>query len=447
MSDRRSLSTDTLEELARNLAYILPYEDSELITPPTLRGDENRSRTNNGPTRVSYNNSDQRLSVYVYDAQQQKNVSGLSFKLKRRPDSNDMKLCKDFMRVFGADIESAPSLKEDKELWASLQQTRFTRVIGRFAAFATERFLRWIRVVENAMALRYEGRAFSACIFMTKQMNWVESSPLISFSRLASPIRFEDAILQQKWIRAFLRDPMLGLVGVSLSGSIVGIASFKAATQEGRAFAPHSNLIPVSSAIVPGTTAFVVSEAGDLYVIFPNGATFVKSQGRWRYVNYLALLQLFDGLLAKEIAVSLVRIILDLSYDRLGGLIVILDDPQRISTLVPDHNGSNRPNKPLRELAAQLRISDTAERRILTSGTTVDGAIVLTKEGRVLDVACMVGEPALADCQAAGKPNLQRYSGARSTAAWNASILGTAIKVSEDGPITVFRSGDVIFEL
>jgi hypothetical protein len=36
---------------------------------------------------------------------------------------------------------------------------------------------------------------------------------------------------------------------------------------------------------------------------------------------------------------------------------------------------------------------------------------------------------------------LKRFSGARSTAAWNASLYGIAIKVSEDGPINIYRYG------
>ncbi|MFX6040517.1 hypothetical protein ABTE96_21345, partial [Acinetobacter baumannii] len=85
----------------------------------------------------------------------------------------DLKFCKDYMRVFNSDITTAPHIPETNELWIALQQTRFARSIGRFSPFSTENFMNWLRVVESAGSLRYEGHPFSACILMTKQMQWI----------------------------------------------------------------------------------------------------------------------------------------------------------------------------------------------------------------------------------------------------------------------------------
>jgi hypothetical protein len=66
------------------------------------------------------------------------------------------------------------------------------------------------------------------------------------------------------------------------------------------------------------------------------------------------------------------------------------------------------------------------------------------QEGHVMDAACMVGEPdshALAVAEQAG---LKRFEGARTTAAWNASVFGGAIKVSEDGLISLFVRGKLV---
>ena len=59
----------------------------------------------------------------------------------------------------------------------------------------------------------------------------------------------------------------------------------------------------------------------------------------------------------------------------------------------------------------------------------------------------MIGEPTTPECVAAGQNAMQRFPGARTTAAWNASIFGVAIKISEDGPISIFERGEVILQL
>lgn len=152
-------------------------------------------------------------------------------------------------------------------------------------------------------------------------------------------------------------------------------------------------------------------------------------------------------MLPKEISAGLVRIILDLSFERRGGLIVILRDEKTIGKVVPDHVVEGRVNQSLRNFSRKLIITDSADRRIIRGGAAIDGAIILSRSGRVLDSACMIGEPSAADCASVGKKTLQRFAGARTTAAWNASIFGVAIKISEDGPITIFESGDVILQL
>jgi DNA integrity scanning protein DisA with diadenylate cyclase activity len=59
----------------------------------------------------------------------------------------------------------------------------------------------------------------------------------------------------------------------------------------------------------------------------------------------------------------------------------------------------------------------------------------------------MIGQPTDTKLKQAGLAKLERFSGARSTAAWNASIYGIAIKVSEDGPISIFRQGKLIAQI
>jgi hypothetical protein len=390
----RARSSDTLEELARNLTAVIPYDQCSVLSAQEVAEYDHEQRANqNDPLRVSSDPSEPRIAVFIQDPAEDGPAAGLSLKLKRRPSEIDLKFCKDFIRAFNSDLKVAPSAIKDREVWASLQQSRFARSIGRFSPLPTENFIRWLRVVENAGSLRYEGSIFSANIFMTKQLKWVEQSRKMSFVRFSNVMRFEDAILREKWVRALLRDPLIGLVGLSVSSRIVGAATFKGVSQEGVAFAPSTSVIPISSAIVPGTMAFINSPRGDLYLLFPNGATFMKAQGRWRYLNYSPFIELIGQLLPQDLVAGLTRIVLDLSYERRGGLIVIVDDAKMVSKLVPDHLKVGRANQPLREFANKLNILEDGHIRLVRGAAAIDGAIIVAKDGRILDVASMIGEP------------------------------------------------------
>ena len=58
----------------------------------------------------------------------------------------------------------------------------------------------------------------------------------------------------------------------------------------------------------------------------------------------------------------------------------------------------------------------------------------------------MISDPTPIALSLAGLTDKARFPGARSTAAWNASVYGISIKISEDGPITVYRKGKRILQ-
>jgi hypothetical protein len=339
------------------------------------------------------------------------------------PDENDLKFARSYGRVFNEDLRTASDVKKQGELWATLQQTRFSRAIARFSNFTTENFMRWIRSVENASSLRYEGHPFAASILMTKQMQWVEAAPAVTLARFSSPLRFERAVLQEKWLRSLVSNPELVLLGYSVSGRIVGLLTFTGLLGSEVVLPPHSKLAAAASTVVPGTMLFITATTGDTYVLFPKGSMFLKHQGRWKYINhkwlYNSISNAVDAKIVKAIIVK----------------------------SIPDHKSPNRPNRELRQFVRGLSVVNPANWQIIRAVATIDGAIVLSKSAKVLDAACMVGDPSREDRERVGQPELYRFPGARSTAAWNISIFGLAIKVSEDGPITVFRYGVTVLEI
>ncbi len=369
----------------------------------------------------------------------------VSLKPVKPPHALDMKFANAYVRVFNEDVRATPLLLRHQELWETLALSRLPRTIARLTAFSTMPFLSWLTAMEAATHLRYEGAPFRPVVLMSKQHEWISEPAGDGYVAFKSPIGFARALLEEKWIRAISESSHVGLHGLGHSGDIVGVVSlrFDAGTSMAEVVLP-TELQPIASLVRPGTMAFVSASNGDLYVVLPSGAVFVKSQGRWQYQNFAAFQTLLAEYVSPEFAKPILRLMLDLSYSRSGALFSIPANSSEVDELVPDHKHSQRANLALRASVTGLSIHSPEHRRILLAAAAVDGALVISSSGTVLDVACMIGDPGEAALQRAGYSQLSRFPGARSTAAWNSSIFGLGIKVSEDGPISVFSSGQLV---
>jgi DNA integrity scanning protein DisA with diadenylate cyclase activity len=435
------------EELERALNSMFPNRGIERLTKKESARVWAHAHTGSRPKRVVWDSVNSMLVFFLVSAPEPVPVVAFGLKAFQEPDGNDLKFARTYARVFNEDLVTAREVRSQDELWSSLQQARFSRAIGRFSPFTTENFMRWLRTVENASSLRYEGRPFAASILMTKQIEWVETAEGASFVQFSQPLRFEWAILQEKWIRSLIGRSGLALVGLSVAGRIVGLITITGLNGKGQLIAPHSDLDPIVSNVVPGTMLFIAARTGDTYVLLPQGAVFLKHQGRWQYLNYKWLQRAMASLARETTVNAVMRIILDLSFDRTGGLIVVLDNENDICKTIPDHNSPDRSNRELRSFVRGLEIANKSHRTIIRAAVSIDGATILSRSGQVLDAACMVGDPSPEDRHHVGQSGLRRFAGARSTAAWNSSIYGISVKVSEDGPITVFQNGNIVLEM
>lgn len=373
---------------------------------------------------------------------------GVSLDLRLQPQDNDIRLARATVRIFLSDLRAAPLQKFHDELWDTLKVSRAARIIARLSAFSTGSVLHWITTMETASSLKYEGESFQSIVLMSKQPEWITSAPGAEYIPLRRPLKFRRAVLEEKWIRALMRSSSVALHGVSFSGDIVGAVAISRGKIGGKkkVISP-SGLVDVTSLVRNGTMAFVSAPNSDLYVVLPSDMVFGKTQGRWHYFNFSGFRALLLRHMPDTLADALLALLLDLSYSRTGALLCVPDSTASLSKLVPDHSVKLRPNVDLRLAAANLRIDAPTHRTFLMAAAGIDGAIVISREGVVLDVACMVGEPTDVELSSLKIRALQRFPGARSTAAWNASIWGIAIKVSEDGPITAFYKGVLIGQL
>jgi hypothetical protein len=374
-------------------------------------------------------------------------VYGFTMSMNRPYDIHERRFARFYARVFNDDLKTAPMWGPDEELWLSLQQTRHSRTIGRFSPFHTPIFVKWLRTFENAQSLRYEGNQFTIQLVLTKQVEWIRNNKAAEFVKFPQAMTLAAALFKEKWTRALAAEGDVALVGLGHDKGIIGVmCPDLQPSGPSTITAPHSDLSGLCNALVKGTMAFVASTKGDLHVIFPNGATFIKSQGQWALFNLHSLERALLADLPENVARSVARLTFDLSYEGRGALFCFLSDASKIGEIVPDHSSKDRSNRPLRLTSRKLDVSQVGHRKILKRVATIDGAIVFDLKGRVLDSACMISDPSGTALSAVGQAEKVRFPGARSTAAWNASIYGISVKVSEDGPITVYRKGQRILQ-
>jgi hypothetical protein len=383
--------------------------------------------------------------AFLFNSDENEPIAGVSVTPLQQPQENDIRFVQILCRVFNEDLRTAPDVRTQQELWEVLAASRFARAIGRFSAFSTLPFMRWLRTIESASHLRYEGSGFSASIFMTKQREWIAGA-VRTFVPFSNPLDFEEALLREKWIRSLAGDLDLGLVGLGHAGSIIGAITIPRRRAQ-TVTPPTSALSGAVSLVRPGTMAFICAANGDVYVVLPNGGTFLRTQGQWQYLNYSSFSRLLEQHLPKTTVRALIPMLLDLSFQRKGALLCFVDDDEAIPQIVPDHHIRTRTNSALRQAVKNLNLKKATQQPILLSAAGIDGAMIFSRDGCVLDSACLVGDPGKTALARSGNEQLIRLPGARSTAAWNASIFGLSVKVSEDGPVTVYKAGRLIGQM
>jgi len=136
-----------------------------------------------------------------------------------------------------------------------------------------------------------------------------------------------------------------------------------------------------------------------------------------------------DSMCAKK----LLSLIEHLSSSRKGSLFVILDNPENLAELVEEKKDLVNSR-----LQGKINIQDSPM-EIIKNISTIDGAVILSKDGEVL----VSGAHICPHSSLAG----QSFEGTRTAAALSASHFGYVIKVSHDGDITTYSKGHIMLHI
>jgi len=220
-------------------------------------------------------------------------------------------------------------------------------------------------------------------------------------------------------------------------------------------------LCPDKIVDVPGATAYqaharatleqrsvcvVLSPSRDIKVFAEGAEVFSFHSAAWHLLDLRAKYELWAEAVGNpSLALRLFQLALDLADAREGALFAVLRDPaEAVPQLVApadrldipfqtDLPGSGTVSR--REVLHLLegRTVTDLDLSVLSTLASLDGAIVVDREGRLLAAGAILRHPPSEQLENGGI-----VEGARTTAAMAASKFGPVLKVSEDGEITFF---------
>lgn len=183
--------------------------------------------------------------------------------------------------------------------------------------------------------------------------------------------------------------------------------------------------------------AIFVNEVSEVEVVLDGGRLLVWRKGVWGVYDPDIFRAFFAGKLEKPSINSLVGSIYALSKARHGTVVLVAADGTDLGALRKGSVGGR--GSLSRALVEHVRgrklgaLERTGElRRILSS----DGLTVINRKGELLDTGVIVDTS-----QVKGLVT----GGGRTTAASAASHFGQVIKVSEDGPVELYRAGKRVY--
>jgi hypothetical protein len=201
-----------------------------------------------------------------------------------------------------------------------------------------------------------------------------------------------------------------------------------------------TNHIPFRTALqVTESQSFciIANENSETDVMYGSGDFFRWRKGSWTLIEFSRLISLFrECLLSGDTARLLAEVVLRTSASRHGALILLLMPDCEAPSFVR-HIDNTEVGKVLRAKLLNLRVEDAYQTGVFYSALTSDGLTVIDQEGIVRDSGALIDLRGVTS----------GIGGGRTAAAESASNYGIAVKISEDGPIHIWRSGKLILQL
>ena len=202
-----------------------------------------------------------------------------------------------------------------------------------------------------------------------------------------------------------------------------------------------------------GHICMVLTPNGEIKVMAHGTQIFNFLGGRWRLTDCVQKFDLWrENIGNAALAERLFSAALNLAEDRRGGLFVVLDDPKLARHFVPMGELLDTPLMPkvdpqeygtkdqIHYLLRHKQILGMAP-ALLETIARMDGSLVMDRDSNLLAFGAI-----LRNTRMAGADD-QILEGGRTTAAVGASRFGSVLKISEDGLVSHYKDGALVWEI
>jgi hypothetical protein len=209
-----------------------------------------------------------------------------------------------------------------------------------------------------------------------------------------------------------------------------------------RVLGPLAQISTLNYAFNRGAVTVILTRHGEVLVSMGGRICFSWDAASWRLYPAKRLADELDIQLAsictgkgkglaKHLARHITTIALTLRDDRLGALFVVLSSEEMIQRLIRNRQEDASPVETLYSRLFVGRPLCKLSQQLVCNAAALDGAIVIDGNGIVRGIGCIFET---AQVQTAAE-------GARTRAALFASKDGVALKISQDGEISLFANG------
>jgi hypothetical protein len=202
-----------------------------------------------------------------------------------------------------------------------------------------------------------------------------------------------------------------------------------------------------------GHICMVLTPNGEIKVMAHGTQVFNFLGGRWRLTDCVYKFDLWREHVGNPaLAERLFSAALNLAEDRRGGLFVVLDDPKLAQNFVPIGELLDTPQAPkadsqdfgtkdqIHYLLRHKQILGMAP-ALLETIARMDGSLVMDRDSNLLAFGAILRNTGMVG------GDDQILEGGRTTAAVGASRFGNVLKISEDGLVSHYRDGALVWEM
>jgi DNA integrity scanning protein DisA with diadenylate cyclase activity len=302
-----------------------------------------------------------------------------------------------------------------------------------------------IEVLRLVGVTSYENRKVTTGVLLRISGDVGRSREIVE--REPQPVRFDPLLATIKSLPRWC-DGLRTVALVDRSGFFSAVADIRDETADAPplVYPSADRYEPHARATLDGRRiGLALTPNGEIKVFASGVQTFAFVGGRWRLTDLAEKYAALERAIEPRLARRLFTAALNLAEHRHGALFVVLPSGADARILSATDqlavDGTSRDSGALSKQDLHYLLTGanvlTLPTAIVESVARIDGAVVVRPTGELVAVGAILK----------GVGGLSGFEGARTTAAIHASRVGTAIKISEDGAVSLFRDGTPVWHL